>query len=65
MLYIHDDSTGKQIAEATVQATKECTRMVGKIGPQFTAEEVDAMEAEVAALHRAVIARKKQMSTHR
>jgi hypothetical protein len=59
LAFINDDSTGEQIAAATVQAAKECARMIGKIGPQFTSEQFEKMETAVMSLFGAIAERKK------
>lgn len=60
-MIIHEDADGATIAKETIAAANECARMIGKIGPKFTAKELSDMEVAVGHIIRA-IELKKQMN---
>ncbi len=64
-MYINDDATGTKIAEITLVALKECAHSIGKIGPNFTEAELDAMAAAVKQLQTAIESKKKMTNAYR
>ncbi|WP_164900104.1 MULTISPECIES: hypothetical protein [unclassified Mesorhizobium] len=47
MSLIDEDADGATIARGTISTARECARMIGKIGPRFTALELAEMEEAV------------------
>lgn len=62
---IDEDADGATIAKETIAAARECARMIGKIGPTFTAEELEDMEEAVGRMTRAINLKKAMKEGHR
>jgi hypothetical protein len=56
---IDEDANGTTIAAETVAAARECARMIGKIGPTFTAHELSEMEAAIRLMTNAIDLKKR------
>ncbi len=63
-MIIDEDASGATIAKETIAAARECARMIGKIGPRFTAQELADMEEAVGRITNA-IGLKRQMNANR
>ena len=64
-MVIHDDADGATIAKATIAAARECARMIGKIGPSFTAQELADMEEAIGRIANAIDLKKRMNDTAR
>lgn len=64
-MIIHDDADGATIAKETIAAARECARMIGKIGPKFTATELSDMEEAVGRITKAIELKKRMNNAHR
>jgi hypothetical protein len=53
-MYINDDADAAEITKQTIAAANECARMIGKIGPQFTGQQVLDMAAAVERLQSVI-----------
>ena len=58
-MVIHEDADGATIAKETIAAAKECARMIGKIGPKFTAKELADMEEAMGHIANAINLKKR------
>ncbi|RUY44029.1 hypothetical protein EN978_07460 [Mesorhizobium sp. M7A.F.Ca.US.001.04.1.1] len=59
MSLIDEDADGATIARGTISAARECARMIGKIGPRFTALELAEMEEAVGRITNAIELKKR------
>ncbi len=62
---IHEDAHGATITKETIFAAQECARMIGKIGPKFTAKELADMEEAVGRITNAINLKKRMNNADR